>query len=134
MKKGDSTLLTRLEKEIREGLRQTGLARNIKIHRGDVKDPNQGPYLEFRFDDKIPPEDVERYEYDGCKLKRTIADRIVKNWSEVSMVETQRVDGRVFREYLRINPQAKMGIEQEGDLRRGVLEIVLSELKNYNLR
>ena len=58
------------------------------------------------------------------------AKRIKQNWAEVSDVETYQAHQGVYREYLRINPEAKFDKYAEEQIRKGVLEIIVDELRN----
>jgi len=108
--------------------------RNVNVYPGTLRNPERKPYIEFRFSENTPDKKVQDYLSKRCELRKRIQTALTQNLSEVEGIETQQPFPGVYREYLKINPEAQFDKYSETQIRRGVLEIISTELRNYRQR
>lgn len=119
---------------LKEELEKTGLVEHVKVFCGSLKDRDRNPYIQFRFSEGVSPEDVQRYESDGHELKDRFYNALRKNISEFEGFETVCVVEGVYREFLRLYESVVFDYSMETDIKRRSIEIILEEVKNYNLQ
>ena len=121
-----------LEGQLVESLR--GLKfRSPRIHRGSLKDFQDFPYMQFKFPEDYPPEDVERYLSDGCELRTQILNRLNANYGDkFDYFKSSMPYPGVFRETIMISPNAFLIPAEDFAFREGVIYIALEEIKRHH--
>lgn len=130
----DTLRFKNLRDELKQELENTDFVKHVRIFCGSLKDRDKNPYAQFRFSESALPEDVQRYRSDGHELKDRFYNALKRNISEFEGFETVCVVDGVYKEFLRIYEDAFFNHEMEMDIKRRSIEIILEEVKNYNLQ
>lgn len=125
----DITVTQELERKIKENLTQTGLAQNIRVYYGSLRDPKNPPYLEF----KLPKDNGNRRMNIRCQMLRNIIlDLLVKNHPEIKGISYDFVYENAWRAKLVLNYEAE--ISDKDAFKTRVLSNLNKAIENYILR
>jgi hypothetical protein len=119
--------------EISQFLSHMGF-RNINIYFRSLRDLENPPYIEFRFQDE-DSEKARNYLRRGCDLKTKINNALKDNYAEILEIKSQKVEcsRATYREVLVINPQAKFDALEEQRIRSSSLDSIIKEMRSYRM-
>lgn len=112
-----------LEKRIKENLERTGLVTNIRIRLGDLNDPENPPYIEFRKNENT------RRTLGNCRLLRQLMLEILTMRGEIDGISYSQPYEGLWRVRLELNPEAL--IHDEIGLKKQLLFDIYKATEGY---
>jgi len=122
--------IQKLEQELKDKLIRTGLVTSINIHSGDLNDPQNPLYLEYKLKpNKNPKKTKRKFEF----LRNTLIKRIMQNNPQIAEIKKEYdINTEIYRDIIVINPITK--IDDEVSFKYHIFLTLIKEINNYQIR